>query len=83
MLSTSTSCLATVQEIDTLLAGTSPIWIGGQALARYHHLLHPHWLQLMPSLHAACTHPLWPAPGSTGSAQVQPEAALVKVAVQQ
>ncbi len=72
-----------VQEIDTLCAGTSPIWIGGQALARYHHLLHPHWLQLMPSLHVACTHPLWPAPGSTGAAQVQPEAALVKVAVQQ
>jgi methanogenic corrinoid protein MtbC1 len=77
------SCLATVQEIDTLCAGTSPIWIGGQALARYQHLLHTHWLQLMPSLHAACTHPLWPASGSTGSTQMQPEAALVKVAVQQ
>jgi DNA-binding transcriptional MerR regulator len=77
------SCLETVQEIDTLLAGTSPIWMGGQALARYHHLLHPHWLQLMPSLHAACTQPLWPAPGATGSAPIQPEAALVKVAVQQ
>ena len=77
------SCLETVQEIDTLCAGTCPIWIGGQALTRYHPLLHPHWLQLMPSLHAACTHPLWQAPGSTGAAQVQPEAALVKVAVQQ
>ena len=77
------TCLETVQEIDALCAGTSPIWIGGQALARYHHLLHPHWLQLMPSLHAACTHPLWQAPGSVGSAQVHPEAALVKVAVQQ
>ena len=77
------SCLATVQEIDALCAGISPIWIGGQALARYHHLLHPRWLQLMLSLHAACTQPLWQAPGSVGSAQVHPEAALVKVAVQQ
>ena len=77
------SCLEMVQEIDTLFAGTFPIWIGGQALARYHHLLHPHWLQLMSSLHAACTHPLWQAPGLAGSAPVQPEAALVKVAVQQ
>jgi MerR family transcriptional regulator, light-induced transcriptional regulator len=77
------SCLETVQEIDTLFAGTSPIWIGGQAMARYHHLLHPHWLQLLPSLQAAHTHPPWQTPGLSGTSQVQPEAALVKVAVQQ
>jgi hypothetical protein len=77
------SCLETVQEIDTLCDGMYPTWIGGQALTRYHHLLHPHWLQLMPSLHAACTHPLWQAPGSASSAQVKPAAALVNVAVRQ
>ena len=76
-------CLQTLQEIDRLFAGTSPVWIGGQAVARYHHLLHPRWLQLMPSLHAACTHPLRQAPGLTGAGQVQPEATLVKVAGQQ
>ena len=77
------SCLEMVQEIDTLCADTYPTWIGGQALAHYHHLLHPHWLQLMPSLRAACTHPPWQAPGVAGSAPAQPETALVKVAVQQ
>ncbi len=77
------SCLETVQEIDALFAGTYPIWLGGQAIARYHHLLHPCWLQLMPSLHAAYTHPSWQAPGLVGSAQMQSEAALVKVAIQQ
>jgi DNA-binding transcriptional MerR regulator len=77
------SCLETVQEIDMLCAGTYPTWIGGQALVRYYHELHPRWLQLMPSLHAVHAHPPWPAPGLAGSAQVQPEAALVKVAVQQ
>jgi len=77
------SCLEMVQEIDTLCAGTYPIWLGGQALERYYHLLRPHRLKLMPSLSAACTHPLWRAPGSAGSAQVRPEVALVKVAVQQ
>src|SRR5262245_12124514 len=77
------SCLETVREIDTLFAGTYPIWIGGQAIARYHHLLHPCWLQLLPSLHAAHTYPPRQVPGSAGSLQVQPEAALVKVAVQQ
>jgi methanogenic corrinoid protein MtbC1 len=77
------SYLETVQEIDTLFAGTYPIWIGGQAVARYHHLLHPHWLQLMPSLRAIHTHSTWQTPGLPGSSQVQPEAALVKVAVQQ
>jgi len=77
------SCIETVQEIDTLCAGTYPIWLGGQALERYHHLLRPHWLKLMPSLRTACTHPLWRAPGATGAVPVQPEVALVKVAVQQ
>jgi hypothetical protein len=77
------SYLATVQEIDTLFAGTYPTWIGGQAVARYHHLLHPHWLQLMPSLHVIHTHSTWQTPGLVGASQIQPEAALVKVAVQQ
>jgi hypothetical protein len=77
------SCLQTVQEIDMLFAGISPVWIGGQALAHHHHLLHPRWLQLMPSLHAAYAYPLWQGQGSSGSVQVQPEAALVKVAGQQ
>ena len=77
------SYLETVQEIDTLFAGTYPIWTGGQAVARYHHLLYPHWLQLMPSLHATHTHSTRQTPGLVGSSQIQPEAALVKVAVQQ
>jgi DNA-binding transcriptional MerR regulator len=77
------SYLETVQEIDTLFAGICPIWIGGQAVARYHHLLHPHWLQLMPSLHAIQTYSTWQTPGPVGVSQIQPEAALVKVAVQQ
>jgi DNA-binding transcriptional MerR regulator len=72
------SCRAMVQAIDTLFAGMYPTWIGGQALARYRHLLHPHWLQLMPSLHAAHAHPLWQAPGVAGSAQGQPETAPCK-----
>jgi DNA-binding transcriptional MerR regulator/methylmalonyl-CoA mutase cobalamin-binding subunit len=77
------SCRQMVQEIDTLFAGTFPIWIGGQAMARYYHLLHPHWSQLMPSLHAACTQSLWQVSDSAGFARVQPEVALVKVAGQQ
>jgi hypothetical protein len=77
------SYLETVQEIDTLFAGTYPIWIGGQAVARYHHLLHPHWLQLMPSLHATPSHSTRQTPTLMGASQIQPEAALVKVAVQQ
>ena len=77
------SCLETVQAIDALFGGTYPIWLGGQAIARYHHLLHPCWLQLMPSLHTAYAHPSWQAPGLVGSAQMQSEAALVKVAIQQ
>jgi MerR family transcriptional regulator, light-induced transcriptional regulator len=77
------SYLETVQEIDALFAGTYPIWIGGQAIVRYQHLLYPRWLRLMPSLHAAHTHPSGQAPGLVGSAQVQSEATLVKVAVQQ
>jgi MerR family transcriptional regulator, light-induced transcriptional regulator len=64
------SYLETVQEIDTLFAGTYPIWIGGQAVARYHHLLHPHWLQLMPSLRAIHIHSTWQTPGLPGSSQV-------------
>ena len=56
------SCLEAVQEIDMLFAGTYPTWMGGQAIARYHHLLHPHWLQLLPSLHAAHTQTPWKAP---------------------
>jgi MerR family transcriptional regulator, light-induced transcriptional regulator len=77
------SYLETVQEIDRLFAGTYPTWIGGQAVMRYHHLLHPHWLQLMPSLHVTHTHSTWQTPGLVGSSQIQPEAALVKVGVQQ
>jgi MerR family transcriptional regulator, light-induced transcriptional regulator len=64
------SYLETVQEIDTLFAGTYPIWIGGQAVARYHHLFHPHWLQLMPSLRAIHIHSTWQTPGLPGSSQV-------------
>jgi MerR family transcriptional regulator, light-induced transcriptional regulator len=77
------SCLEAVQEIDALFAGTCPTWLGGQAIARYHHLLHPHWLQLLPTLPAAHTQIPWQAPGLAGSLRMQPEAALVKVAVQQ
>jgi DNA-binding transcriptional MerR regulator len=77
------SCLEAVQAIDALCAGTCPTWLGGQAIARYHHLLHPHWLQLLPTLPAAHTQVPWQAPGLAGSSRMQPEAALVKVAVQQ
>jgi DNA-binding transcriptional MerR regulator len=75
--------LATVQEIDTLFAGTYPTWIGGQAVARYHHLLHPHWLQLVTSLHATPSHSAWQTPSLLGSSLVHLEATLAKVAVQQ
>jgi DNA-binding transcriptional MerR regulator len=57
------SCLETVQEIDALFADTYPIWLGGQAMVRYHHLLDPRWLRVMPSLHAVYAHPSWQAPG--------------------
>jgi DNA-binding transcriptional MerR regulator len=76
------SCLEAVQEIDALCAGTCPTWLGGQAIARYHHLLHPHWLQLLPVLPAAHVQMPWKVPDSTRSSLVQPEVTLVKVAVQ-
>ena len=77
------SCLEAVQEIDTLFAETYPTWLGGQAIACYYHLLHPHWLQLLPSLHAAHTQMPCKAPGPACSSLVRPEEALVKMAVQQ
>ena len=49
-------CLAAVQEIDASLAPSYPTVVGGQAIARYQHLLRPRHLCLCDTPQAALSH---------------------------
>jgi DNA-binding transcriptional MerR regulator len=74
-------CLALLHDLDALLAATYPIFVGGQAVEAYRHLIRPRHLScftaLSPALSQACQ---WGPPPATGE-NIPP--ALGKIAVSQ